>query len=67
MWDTLISREREILKLIVEGYKNKEIADFLCISVRTAEKHRYILMKKLILHNVSAVTAFAIGKGLTRE
>jgi DNA-binding NarL/FixJ family response regulator len=64
-WDTLSPREREILKLVAEGYKNKEIADFLCISVRTAEKHRSNLMKKLNLHTVSAVTAFAIEKGLT--
>ncbi len=63
-WDTLTSREREILKLVAEGYKNKEIADFLCISVRTAEKHRSNLMKKLDLHSVSAMTAFAIEKGL---
>lgn len=66
-WDTLTSREREILKLVAEGYKNKEIADFLCISVKTAEKHRSNLMRKLNLHNVSAVTAFAIEKGLIRE
>ncbi len=65
-WDTLTSREREILKLIAEGYKSREIADFLCISVRTAEKHRSNLMKKLNLHSVSAVTTFAIEKGLIR-
>jgi DNA-binding NarL/FixJ family response regulator len=64
-WDKLTSREREILKLVAEGYRNKEIADFLCISVRTAEKHRSNLMKKLNLHSVSAVTTFAIEKGLT--
>ncbi len=65
-WDTLTGREREILKLIAEGYKNREIAEFLCVSVRTAEKHRSNLMKKLNLHSVSAVTTFAIEKGLTR-
>lgn len=66
-WDTLTPREREILKLIAEGYKNREIADFLCISVKTAEKHRANLMKKLDLHSVSAVTAFAIKQGLICE
>ena len=63
-WDTLTSREKGILKLIAEGYKNKEIADFLCISVKTVEKHRANLMQKLDLHSVSALTALAIEKGL---
>lgn len=63
-WETLTQREREILKLIAEGYKSKEIADELCISVKTVEKHRANLMEKLDLHNVSALTAFAIEKGL---
>ena len=63
-YDTLTYREREILKLIAEGYKNKEIADYLCISVKTVEKHRANLMDKLGLHNVQALTTFAIDKGL---
>lgn len=64
-WDTLTQREREILKLIAEGHKNKEIADYLCISVKTVEKHRANLMKKLDLHSASALTAYAIERGLT--
>jgi two-component system response regulator NreC len=63
-YDSLTHREREILKLIAEGYKNKEIADSLCISVKTVEKHRANLMEKLGLHNVQALTTFAIEKGL---
>jgi DNA-binding NarL/FixJ family response regulator len=63
-WETLTHREREILKLIAEGYRNKQIAEYLCISVKTIEKHRANLMKKLDLHNVSALTALAIEKGL---
>ena len=63
-WDTLSQREREVLKLIAEGYKNKEIADDLCISIKTVEKHRSNLMKKLNLHNAAALTAFAMEKGL---
>ncbi|HSR10645.1 MAG TPA: response regulator transcription factor [Thermodesulfobacteriota bacterium] len=63
-WETLTAREKGILKLIAEGYKNKEIADFLCISVKTVEKHRANLMQKLDLHSVSALTALAIEKGL---
>jgi DNA-binding NarL/FixJ family response regulator len=64
VWDTLTQREREILKLIAEGYKNKEVADYLCISLKTVEKHRANLMKKLDLHNAASLTAFAMEKGL---
>ncbi len=63
-WDTLTQREREILKLVAEGHKNKEIADLLCISLKTVEKHRANLMEKLDLHNVAALTALAAEKGL---
>ena len=63
-WETLTQREREILKLIAEGYKNKEIAEYLCISFKTVEKHRANLMKKLDLHNVQTLTALALEKGL---
>ena len=63
-WDTLTKREREILKLIAEGHKNKEIADYLYISVKTVEKHRANLMKKLDLHSAAALTAYAMERGL---
>jgi DNA-binding NarL/FixJ family response regulator len=63
-WDTITQREREVLKLLAEGYLNKEIAEFLHISVKTVEKHRANIMSKLDLHNASALTAYAIEKGL---
>ena len=63
-WDVLTAREREILKLIAEGRTSKFIADHLGLSIKTVEKHRSNLMKKLDLHNVSALTTFAIGQGL---
>ncbi len=63
-WDTISQREREVLKLIAEGYKNKEIAEDLCISLKTVEKHRANLMKKLDLHNTAALTVYAVEKGL---
>ena len=66
-WETLTQREREILKLIAEGYKNKEIAEDLCISLKTVEKHRANLMEKLDLHSIQALTAFAIEKGLVTQ
>jgi len=63
-WDTLTAREREVLTLIAEGYRNKEIAEELSISVKTVEKHRANLMEKLNLHNAQALTALAVEKGL---
>jgi len=66
-WERLTKREREILKLIAEGYKNREIADFLCISEKTVVKHRANLMEKLDMHNVSSLTAYAVSKGLVTE
>lgn len=65
--ESLTMREREILKLIAEDYKNREIADCLCISLKTVEKHRDNLMKKLDLHSAAALTAFAIEHGLVAE
>jgi two-component system response regulator NreC len=66
-WESLSQREREVLKLIAEGYKNKEIAEDLCISLKTVEKHRANLMKKLDLHNAAALTVYAMGKGLVNR
>lgn len=63
-WDGVTQREREVLKLLAEGYTNKEIADFLHISAKTVEKHRSNLMGKLDLHNVANLTSYAIDKGL---
>lgn len=63
-WDSLTHREREVLKLVAEGHPNKHIAEFLCLSIKTVEKHRSNLMRKLDLHNASTLTAYAIKKGL---
>jgi len=63
----LSSREKEILKLVAEGFRTKQIADFLCISPKTVEKHRANLMKKLGLHSIQALTVFAIRKGMVAQ
>ena len=63
-WDSLTQREREVLKLVAEGYTSKKVAGLLCISPKTVERHRSNIMNKLDLHNVSELTAFAIEKGL---
>jgi len=63
-YDNLTPRERQVLKLIAEGNKNREIAKYLCISIKTVEKHRSNLMKKLDLHNASEITVFAMERKL---
>lgn len=65
--DTLSQREKEVLKLIAEGYKNREIAEYLFISIKTVEKHRDNIMKKLDLHSSSALTTFAIERGIVES
>src|SRR5579871_838249 len=60
-------REREILAMIAAGLSNKRIAVQLKRSVKTVEKHRANLMRKLQLHNVADVTRFAMQSGLLRE
>jgi DNA-binding NarL/FixJ family response regulator len=66
-WDTLTDRERGVLKLVAEGYRNREIGERLSISMKTVEKHRANVMKKLDLHSVSGLTAYAIKNGLVTQ
>ncbi len=60
----LTGREREVLAKIAGGQSNKAIAGLLAISVKTVEKHRANLMRKLGLRNSAEVTMFAIRHGL---
>jgi DNA-binding NarL/FixJ family response regulator len=62
--DTLTAREKQVLKLIAEGRRNREIAKYLFISVKTVEKHRSNLMHKMDLHNTAALTSLAMEQGL---
>jgi two-component system response regulator NreC len=64
-WMTLTLREREVLKLIAEGYKIREIASYLCVSPKTIEAHRSNLMKKLNTRSTADLVAFALEKGMT--
>ena len=65
--ETLTQREKEVLKLVGEGYSSIEIGDILCISSKTVDKHRSNIMKKVNLHSVAALTAYAIEKGLVTK
>jgi len=65
--ETLTPREREILKLVAEGYKSKEIAEALSVTLKTVETHRANTMKKLGLRNVAEMTGYAIQEGLVQK
>ncbi len=60
-------REREILSMVAAGWSNKRMARQLQRSVKTVEKHRANLMRKLQLHNVAEVTRFAFQSGMMRQ
>ncbi len=62
--DPLTPREREVLVLIAEGLTNREIADKLVISVKTVDRHRENIMRKLNLHKRVDLVKYAIEKGL---
>ena len=64
---SITGREREVLTRIAHGESNKVIARSLALSVKTIEKHRSNLMRKLHLHNAAAITLFAVRNGLTAE
>src|SRR5882672_10010283 len=63
----ITGREREVLTRIALGESNKIIARALALSVKTIEKHRSNLMRKLDLHNAAAITLFAVRNGFTSE
>ena len=60
----LTPREREVLTYIAEGYTNREIAEELVISVKTVDRHRENIMRKLNLHNRVELVKYAFEKGL---
>ncbi|OGV36549.1 MAG: DNA-binding response regulator [Lentisphaerae bacterium GWF2_45_14] len=60
----LTSRELEVLQLIAEGMANKQIADELNISIKTVEKHRQQLKKKLHIQETAGLTRYAIAEGI---
>ncbi len=53
-------RERQVLRLVAQGKRSKEIADVLDISVRTVDAHRGSLMKKLGIHSIAGLVQYAL-------
>ncbi len=62
--EALTGREREILQLIWSGFKNKEVAQRLRISVKTVEAHRANMMKKIRVSNTAQLLKAAIQDGM---
>ncbi len=61
----LTDKEREVLQLIAEGVKTKDISENIHISVKTVEARRRQIMEKLNIHSVAELTKFAVREGLT--
>ena len=64
--EPLSPRERQVLQLIAEGKKTKEVAGVLDISVKTAETHRTRIMEKLDIHETAGLVRYAIRRGLVQ-
>jgi DNA-binding NarL/FixJ family response regulator len=64
LYNTLTTREREVLQLVAEGNTNAEIAARLFISERTVESHRATMMQKLSLTSRGDLIAYALKRGL---
>lgn len=65
-FESLSSREREIVKLIADGSTSKEIAERLFISVSTVKSHRNHIMKKLKVNDMASLIRIAIRKGFVK-
>jgi len=65
-YETLTDREKQVLKLVAEGKTNKEIAEILTISVKTAMAHRANIADKLGIHNRAELIKFALQRGIVQ-
>lgn len=63
-YEILTKREQEILRLLGKGQSNREIAEFLDLSVRTVETHRASIMRKMDFHNVQELVAYCVKNAL---
>jgi DNA-binding NarL/FixJ family response regulator len=65
-YQSLTDREKQVLKLVAEGNSNKEVAQVLGISVKTAMSHRERVMDKLDIHNRTELVKFALKQGVIK-
>jgi two-component system, NarL family, response regulator NreC len=66
-YGALTEREREILKLVAEGYTNAQIGERLFISPKTVDTHRTHIMDKLNLHSRAELVKYAMRRGLLED
>ena len=64
LYEELTDRERETLKLVVEGYKTRQIAEILSVTAKTVEAHKTSLMKKLGIHSNLELIKYALRQGI---
>ncbi|MBI5724955.1 MAG: response regulator transcription factor [Planctomycetes bacterium] len=64
LYETLSSRERQVLQMIAEGKTNREIAQTLGLAIKTVDTHRTRLMRKLDIHNQTDLVKFVLRKGI---
>lgn len=62
--ESLSDREKDVIVALVQGMANKEIADYLCISINTVITHRRNIARKLQIHSPAGLTIYAIINGL---
>ncbi|MRR14857.1 MAG: response regulator transcription factor [Deltaproteobacteria bacterium] len=63
-YDLLTEREQQVFRLVAQGHTTDRIADFLCISPKTVEKHRTSIMRKLAIHDRFELLKYAIKIGV---
>lgn len=64
MLSELTNRERQVLRMIANGYRNREISEALSVALKTVDTHRTNLMRKLNLHSLADLIEFANTAGL---
>lgn len=65
-YEKLTDREKQVLKLVAEGYRHKEVADMLNISTKTVIAHQTNISEKLDIHTRAGLIKFAIQKGIIK-
>lgn len=65
-YQSLTSRERQVLHMVVEGKTNRQIAAELNVAIKTVDTHRMRLMRKLNIHDQTSLVKYALKKGIVR-